>query len=45
MKLSDGEDEDALEHEDFAHPSNFKDDYRAFYDDIKQPSDYIKEDW
>ena len=46
MRLSDTVDEDALESEDFpAAPLTAKQKYDEFYDDVKQPSRYIKEDW
>lgn len=46
MRLSETCDEDAFEQEDFVQrkPSK-KDMYDDFYDDVKQPSRYIKEDW
>ncbi len=46
MRLSENCDEDAFEQEDFVQrqPSK-KDKYDEFYDDVKQPSRYIKEDW
>ena len=46
MRLSDNDDEDAFEQEDFpALKKSAKDAYDEFYDDVKQPSRYIKEDW
>ena len=46
MRLSETVDEDALEREDFDPPARSpKQIYDDFYDDIKQPSRYIKEDW
>ncbi|MCH5161761.1 MAG: hypothetical protein J1G04_06995 [Clostridiales bacterium] len=46
MRLSETVDEDAFEPDDF--PEKKKSDkqlYSEFYDDVKQPSKYIKEDW
>ena len=48
MRLSETVDEDAYESEDFHDPERKKSDaqrYSEFYDDVKQPSKYIKEDW
>ena len=45
MRLSDNDDEDAYEQEDFPRRKSAKDVYDDFYDDVKQPSRYIKEDW
>lgn len=46
MRLSDNADEDAFEQEDFpVTKKSAKDAYDEFYDDVKQPSRYIKEDW
>ena len=46
MRLSDNADEDAFEQEDFpVLKKSAKDAYDEFYDDVKQPSRYIKEDW
>ncbi len=46
MRLSENCDEDAYEQEDFEQrkPSR-KEKYDEYYDDVKQPSRYIKEDW
>lgn len=46
MRLSENADEDAFEQEDFPQPRKSpKQTYDDFYDDVKQPSRYIKEDW
>ncbi len=46
MRLSETVDEDAYESEDFGEPKQSdKQRYSEFYDDVKQPSKYIKEDW
>ncbi len=46
MRLSDNDDDDAFEQEDFdQNKKSRKQIYDDFYDDIKQPSRYIKEDW
>ncbi len=46
MRISENSDEDAFEHDDFeSKPKSAKERYDEFYDDVKQPSRYIKEDW
>lgn len=46
MRLSETVDEDAYEREDFERKArSAKESYDEFYDDVKQPSRYIKEDW
>lgn len=47
MRLSENADEDAFEQEDFLslRKKSAKEVYDEFYDDVKQPSRYIKEDW
>lgn len=46
MRISENADEDAFEQEDFAqNKRSAKEIYDDFYDDVKQPSRYIKEDW
>lgn len=47
MRLSENADEDAFEQEDFpdTRKKTPKETYDDFYDDVKQPSRYIKEDW
>lgn len=46
MRLAEDADEDAFEQEDFPlRKKSAKDAYDEFYDDVKQPSRYIKEDW
>ena len=46
MRLSEQSDEDAYENEDFdVRKKSSKQAYDEFYDDVKQPSRYIKEDW
>ena len=44
--MSETDDEDAFDREDFEPPAKSpKQRYDEFYDDVKQPSRYIKEDW
>ncbi|MCH5165518.1 MAG: hypothetical protein J1G01_03860 [Clostridiales bacterium] len=46
MRISENADEDAFEQEDFpTSRKSAKEIYDDFYDDVKQPSRYIKEDW
>lgn len=46
LKLSEEQDVEAYDNEDFELlPKKFSEQYRDFYDDIKQPNNYIKEDW
>lgn len=46
MRLSENVDEDAFEQEDFdTRKKTAKETYDEFYDDVKQPSRYITEDW
>lgn len=46
MRISENADEDAFEQDDFASIKKTKKDvYDDFYDDVKQQSRYIKEDW
>ncbi|MCH5158713.1 MAG: hypothetical protein J1F33_05915 [Clostridiales bacterium] len=46
MRLSDNDDDDAFEQEDFdQRVKSDKERYDEFYDDVKQPSRFIKEDW
>ncbi|MCH5350963.1 MAG: hypothetical protein J1F39_03230 [Clostridiales bacterium] len=46
MRLSDNDEDDAFEQEDFdQRPKSDKERYDEFYDDVKQPSRFIKEDW
>lgn len=46
MRLSEDCDDDAFTPDDFpTERGDEKDDYDAFYDDVKQPSRYIREDW
>ena len=46
MRLSELSDEDAYEQEDFdVRQESSQLAYDEFYDDVKQPSRYIKEDW
>lgn len=46
MRISETADEDAFEQDDFPRPKKtVKQAYDDFYDDVKQPSRYIKEDW
>lgn len=46
MRISENADEDAFEQEDFdQRKRSEKERYDDYYDDVKQPSRYIKEDW
>lgn len=46
LKLAELQDDDAYDEQDLSENSNnFKTDYEEFYDDVKQPNKYIKEDW
>ncbi len=46
MRIAETCDEDAFEQDDFVqHKKDKKENYDDFYDDVKQPSRYIKEDW
>ena len=52
LKLAEQQDVEAFEPQDFEEAEqqkstahNFKQKYQDFYDDIKQKSNYIKEDW
>lgn len=46
MRIAENADEDAFEQEDFPQQKkSSKEVYDDFYDDVKQPSRYIKEDW
>ena len=46
LKLAEEQDVEAYDNEDFElPPKKFSEQYRDFYDDIKQPNNYIKEDW
>ena len=46
MRISENADEDAFEQDDFQQQTKSqKQIYDEFYDDVKQPSRYIKEDW
>ncbi len=46
MKLAEQQDCDAYEAADIEMlPADKKRKYRDFYNDVKQPCDYIKEDW
>ncbi len=46
MKLADDQDCEAYEAADIEQiPADRKRKYRDFYNDVKQPCDYIKEDW
>ena len=46
MRLNDNDGEDAFEQEDFEqNTKSDKERYDEFYDDVKQPSRFIKEDW
>ncbi|MBQ2712604.1 MAG: hypothetical protein IJF71_04425 [Clostridia bacterium] len=47
MRLAETSDEDAYEQQDFSESRKMteREAYEAFYDDVKQPSKYIREDW
>lgn len=46
MRLCENIEEDAFEQDDFPAPKKSdRQCYDEFYDDVKQPSRYIKEDW
>jgi len=49
LRLSQEQDVEAFEEQDFEEQNDakeqFKNKYCDFYDDVKQPSKYIKEDW
>ena len=50
LKLAEKQDVEAYESEDFEQEETkplqkFKEDYSSFYNDVKQSSKYIKEDW
>lgn len=50
LKLAEQQDVEAYNSEDFAQEEfdatqNFKESYSNFYNDVKQPNKYIKEDW
>ena len=49
LRLSQEQDVEAYEEQDFEEQeglkNKFKEKYCDFYDDVKQPSKYIKEDW
>ncbi|MBD5132011.1 MAG: hypothetical protein HDT28_05415 [Clostridiales bacterium] len=46
MRIAENAEEDAFEQEDFPQTKkSSKEVYDDFYDDVKQPSRYIKEDW
>ena len=46
MRLSETDDEDAFEQDELLEKEKSADQkYSEFYDDVKQPSRYIKEDW
>ena len=46
MRIAENTDEDAFEQDDFPQTKKTsKQVYDDFYDDVKQPSRYIKEDW
>ena len=51
LKLAEQQDVEAYSMDEFEHEQNitdtqkYKQDYQDFYDDVKQSSKYIKEDW
>ena len=46
MLLAEEQDSEAFEAQDFeVNLQNYKQEYKAFYDDVKIPADYVKEDW
>ncbi len=44
LKIAENQDCEALYSEDFDEPT-INENYENFYNDLKQPSKYIKEDW
>lgn len=45
LKIAENQDCEAIWPEDLQQEVSLKEKYTEFYDDIKQPSKYIKEDW
>ena len=46
MLLAEEQDSEAFEAQDFEYDDrSFKQKYKDFYDDVKHPVDYVKEDW
>ena len=49
LKLAEKQDVEAYTEQDFEEDKKptekFKEDYSSFYDDVKQSSKYIREDW
>ena len=46
MLLAEEQDSEAFEAQDFeTDEQTFEQRYKDFYDDVKRPSDYVKEDW
>jgi len=46
MLLAEEQDSEAFEAQDFeVNTSDYKQQYKDFYDDVKIPVDYVKEDW
>lgn len=45
LKMAENQDCEAFFPEDLQAETSLKQRYSDFYDDIKQPSKYIKEDW
>ena len=46
MLLAEEQDSEAFEAQDFENnDQTFEQRYKEFYDDVKRPADYVKEDW
>lgn len=46
LKLAEEQDVEAFTNEDFEEPKkDFSQQYKDFYDDVKQPNNFVKEDW
>ncbi len=46
LKIAEEQDVEAYDNEDFELPEKkFSEQYKDFYDDVKQPNNFIKEDW
>lgn len=45
LKLADKQDSEAFERMDFEIKKDFKREYEDFYNDIKQKSKFVREDW
>ncbi len=45
LKIAENQDCEAIWPEEFEQEQSLKEKYTDFYDDVKQPFKYIKEDW